>query len=521
MSLFDILKQTAPDNFINIVLAKVNNRVRSLQEELSEDATIEWISIDTLEGRRSYQQTLCLVLVRAFEELFPNKHLIIDHSLGKGLYCELKKGAFTESMLEALKRQILEIIRNDDPILPVDKSCNGETLKRPATPRSLRTLYPYRCGNTVTCMGYPLLPSAGWLKTFDLKLWTPGMILRLPDEDDINILPPYQEQNKLFEVFHEYGQWMEILGVEYPDDLNRAIEIGEISELIKIAEGLHEKKIASIADQITKQRADARVVLIAGPSSSGKTSFIKRLTIQLRVNGLRPLTVSLDDYFLDRDKTPVDKDGNPDWESIHALNVPRFNQDLKDLLDGEFVRLPVFDFVQGKSNPGPEVQLQNDQPVLIEGLHGLNDELTPEIPASCKFKIYVSALTQLNLTPYLRVPTSDVRLLRRLVRGYKFRGHSAEDTLSMWRLVRLGEEKYIFPFQESANVIFNSSIIYEPNVFRDLAAPLLEAVSEDNPCFPEAERILRLLYAFEPIVWDQVPRNSILREFIGGSSFNY
>ncbi|NQT25536.1 nucleoside kinase, partial [candidate division KSB1 bacterium] len=216
-----------------------------------------------------------------------------------------------------------------------------------------------------------------------------------------------------------------------------------------------------------------------------------------------------------------DSEGNPDWESVNALDVPHFNQDLKAMLAGETVQLPVFDFVTGKSTPGPKVQLETDQPVLIEGLHGLNDELTREIPVSCKYKIFVSALTQLNLTPYLRVPTSDVRLLRRLVRGYKFRGHSAEQTLEMWRLVRLGEEKYIFPFQETADVIFNSSIVYELNALRDLAAPLLEAVPEEHPCFPESERILHLLYAFEPIVWDQVPRNSILREFVGGSSFDY
>ncbi|NQT26585.1 nucleoside kinase, partial [candidate division KSB1 bacterium] len=310
--LLDILKQVKPDIPHAIVLAKVNNHIRSLREEISDNAAIEWISINALEGRRSYQLTLCLVLVRAFEELYPKKQLIIDHSLGKGLYCQMKgEESFSQAMLRELKLHMVETIGQDDPIEPDEKLSDTTSEKEAFGLKPLATMYPYRCGKTTTCMGYPLLPSAGWLKTFDLVLWAPGMILRLPDEDNINVLPPYQEQKKLFQVFHEYGQWVEILGIEHPDELNRAIETGEISELIKIAEGLHEKKIASIADEIAKRKHDTRIVLIAGPSSSGKTSFIKRLTIQLRVNGLRPLTMSLDDYFLDRERTPMDSEGNP------------------------------------------------------------------------------------------------------------------------------------------------------------------------------------------------------------------
>jgi len=521
--LIDRLHETVREHPDSIVLAKVNNRLRSLHEIVDANARIEWIRLESPEGRRSYQQTLCLILLRAAEELFPEKKLLIDHSLGKGLYCQLlNEEPCTDRIIGEIKNQMLEIISANEPVIPESDACPDDKTTRTNKNIIRRAgLLPYRCGNTIACMNYPLLPLTGWLKTFDLRPREPGMILCLPDEENINVLPPFENQEKLFQVFHEYGRWLDILGIETPEDINRAIQTGEIGDLVKIAEGLHEKKIAYIADEIQSGRKERRIILIAGPSSSGKTTFIKRLEIQLRVNGMRPMAISLDDYFLDRDKTPRDKEGNPDFESLRAIDVERFNRDLEDLLAGGEVRLPRFDFVAGKSMHGGLSRLAPGEPVLIEGLHGLNDALTPDIPQEHKYKIYVSALTQLNLMPHLRIPTSDVRLLRRLIRGFKFRGHHAEATLTQWQLVRMGEEKYIFPFQEDADVIFNSSIVYELNVLRTLTAPLLEAVPEDHDCFPEAERILRLLFAFDPITPDEVPRNSILREYIGDSAFRY
>ena len=468
-----------------------------------------------MEGHRAYQQTLSLVLVRAQEEIFPDKKIIIDHSLGTGLYCRLNNGeSCSDLMIKSLKNHMLEIIAANESILPRPEACHLGPPEKP-------TLMSYQCGNTVTCMGYPLLPTTGWLKTFNLRHWNKGMILCLPDPENINVLPAFKKHPKLFDVFNEYGRWLEILGIEYPHDLNEAIHNETISDLIKIAEGLHEKKIATIADQIKSHQDRFRVILIAGPSSSGKTSFTKRLGIQLRVNGLFPISIGLDDYFLDRDQTPRDEDGNPDYESVKALNIPLFNQNMNDLLAGKTVQLPRFDFKTGQSVGGETKHLSLNQPILIEGLHALNDNLTQEIAPENKYKIYVSALTQLNLTPHLRIPTSDVRLMRRLIRGHNFRGYKAEETLAQWRSVRMGEERYIFPYQETANVMFNSSIVYELNLLRHLAAPLIETVPKDHVCYPEAERILKLLYAFDPLTADEIPPTSILREFIGGSSFHY
>lgn len=513
--LIDLLELEHPKNQKAIVLASVNNHNCSLHDVVREDATVRWIPLDSIEGHRAYQQTLSLVLIRAQQETFPDKSIIIDHSLGTGLYCKLSNGEpCSDLMIKGLKNHMLEIIAANEPIHPVVDSCEPSQY-------DTTSLVSYQSGDTITCMGYPLLPTTGWLKTFDLKHWNKGMILCLPDPENINVLPAFKKNPKLFKVFDEYGQWMEILGIEYPEDLNRAIRSGEISDLIKIAEGLHEKKIASIADEIKSKKDLYRLILIAGPSSSGKTSFTKRLTIQLRVNGLRPISIGLDDYFLDRDKTPKDEDGNPDYESVNALDIPLFNQNMNDLMAGKTVHLPRFDFKSGKSVDGETVQLSPNQPVLIEGLHALNDDLTKDIAPENKYKIYVSALTQLNLTPHLRIPTSDVRLMRRLIRGHNFRGYSASETLAQWRSVRMGEERYIFPFQETADAMFNSSIIYELNLLKNLAIPLIKAVPQDNPCFPEAERIIKLLAAFEPLPGDEIPPTSILREFIGGSSFHY
>lgn len=529
--LFEILEFLRLDKDPNIVLANANNVIHSLHDSLEEDCTLEWITIQSPEGRRSYQQTLCLLLIWASKELFPEGQLLIDHSLGQGLYCEFQNGTqLNPKRVRQIAQQMQQIIDIHEPIVPV-KTPRKKALARmklmgedPAwlagNPEKIN-LTLYRCGPIRDYLGYPLLPNSGLLSVFDLQYYKSGLILRPPDEHDLSVLAPRVKQKKLFQVFHEYRHWQTILGTDKTSDINKKVVDKSIFDVVKIAEGLHEKKIAEIAEIIRKKKRFLRIILIAGPSSSGKTTFTKRLAIQLRVIGLKPVALSLDNYFVDRDKTPLNENGQLDFESIKAINIPRFNKDLNNLLLGNKVQLPKYDFLKGKSIEGDIWQLKPDQPILIEGLHGLNQELTESIPQRKKLKIYVSALTQMNITSHMRVPTSDIRLLRRLIRGQKFRGHHPTETIMQWRLVRLGEEKYIFPFQETADIIFNSSLTYEPSVLRVLAKPLLESVPQTELAYSEARRIHELLCCFLPLSPKVVPLNSILREFIGGSSFSY
>ncbi|MBN1896010.1 nucleoside kinase [bacterium] len=525
------LRKEKPESASPIVLAKVNDRIRDLAEPLPARCSLEWIELDSPPGRRAYELTLCLVLIHAVNRLYPAKRLIIDHSLGLGFFCkDGDEKAMRLTEISRIRDEMKRIIRRKEKITPVtlprEKALsllNGCGIKprwigfrNPGEPLTL-----HRLGETVDYMGHPLLPSTEFLEVFDLVSEPPGMILRLPDEEDRHRLPPYKAQKKLLGVFQEYGLWEHIVGINNPGDLNRASDENGISRLIKIAEGLHEKRIAALADRAMRIGSVRRIILISGPSSSGKTTFTKRLDIQLRVNGARPLSISLDDYFLDRSKTPLDQEGKPDYESLHALDIRRFNRDLAALLQGRKVRVPRYDFIKGVSDRGPELVLEAGHPVIVEGLHSLNDELTPDFPRRMKFKIYASDLTQLNITDHLRVPTSDVRLLRRMIRDCQFRNHSVQDTLKNWPAVRRGENRHIFPFQEKADEVFNSTLCYEIGVLRKPAMRLLKTVEPDHPEFPEAVRLRYLLDSFLDIPGDWVPPNSILREFIGGSSFEY
>lgn len=526
----EILEYFRPPRWEEVVLAKVNHRLQSLHEPIDEPCSIQWIYLESPEGIKAYQFTLCLLLVRAVEELFPQDRIVIDHSLGKGFFCEFKSGrSISRRMIRKIKSQMWKIIQKNDLILPVRFSRKEIELHWNRTgekggwfiesAETLTTLF--RCGGTTDYFAYPLLPSTGRIKSFDLVPWHHGMILWMPDNAPLDRLPKFVPHPKLFQIFSEFGRWEKILGVSTAVDLNKVVAEGEISDLIKIAEGLHEKKIAFLADTIAQEKKRCRVVLIAGPSSSGKTTFTKRLHVQLRVNGLFPLVISLDDYFLDRAKTPLDNDGKPDYESIRAVDLDQFYADLVALLEGKAVQIPKYDFHQGIRTPGPVVHVESGHPILIEGLHALNEDFVEMVPCKGKYKIYVSALTQLNITDHLRVSTSDIRLLRRLIRDSQFRNHSAWDTLSTWPLVRRGEEKYIFPFQEKSDVFFNSALTYEPCILRVFAEPLLEAIPKSHPYYFEADRIFQLLKTFLPVSPDEVPPTSILREFIGGSSFRY
>jgi uridine kinase len=526
----EILNFFRPDRPEEIALARVDHELRSLNETLEENCLIDWIPLRSPEGWRAYQTTLCLILIRAAAECVPDRILVIDHSIGKGLYCEWKSGRKAGRWkIRAIRRRMEEIIRRDEIIepllLPRDEAEAGLERLGSSETGFLEAGRPRvamaGCGKSVELFDSPLLPSSGRIRAWDLIAWHSGMILRFPDERNLETLPPFVPQRRLFRVFNESGEWEKIQGIRYAADLNRIIAAGAASDLIRIAEGLHEKKVARIADAIALKRRRMRLILIAGPSSSGKTTFTKRLNVQLRVNGLRPLMISLDDYFLDREKTPVGDDGKPDYEAVGAVDISRFNRDLSDLMAGRDIALPRYDFTTGRRVAGPAARIEPGHPILVEGLHALNGRLTEALPERAKFRIYVSALTQLNLTDHMRVATSDIRFLRRLIRDAQFRNHSALDSLSTWPLVRRGEEKYIFPFQERSHVIFNSALSYEPSVLRAYGEPLLEQTPKIHPDYPEAWRLLRLLRSFTPVSPAEVPPTSIIREFIGGSSFTY
>jgi uridine kinase len=530
-TLLEILEYDRPTQQEKIVLAKVNHRLAMLRQKVEDDCEISWLTKTSQEGIRSYQQTLSLVFLSVTKDLLPESDVYIDHSLENGLYCILKGNIpLSVRIVKKIKAQMEAMIQEDKIIVPkkiplkdalIHLKKQGEKPAWHLGNKDLTYLLLYRLGEVVEYLLYPPFPSTRYLANFDLVYWPPGMILRFPDFPNFDSIPPLMMQKKLFKVFQEYGQWEKILGIQKVSDLNEAILSKEIFDLIKIAEGLHEKKITSIADIILEKKKNLKLALIAGPSSSGKTTFAKRLLVQLKVNEMKPLAVSLDDYFLDRKETPRDENGNYDFESLKAIDVARFNNDLKSLLNGNKTILPIYDFKEGIQTPGLTVQLGPDQLLMIEGLHCLNERLTEVIPKQNKLKIYTSDLTQLNITNHLRVSTSDVRLLRRIIRGYRFRGHSASHTLENWLLVRQGEEKYIFPFQEQADIIFNSSLMYELSILRVFTKKLLEEIPPRDPTYSEAQRLLDLILHFLPISPKEVPTNSILREFIGGSSFHY
>lgn len=367
---------------------------------------------------------------------------------------------------------------------------------------------------------YPLVPSTGYLDNFKLHYHFPGFVLLYPTLANPNKVEKFIDQPKLADIFYDYEKLGDILKVGFVPDLNDHIEKDEYGELIRISEGLHEKNIAKIADQIASHKELKRIILIAGPSSSGKTTLTKRLSTQLRINGLNPVSVSTDDYFVNRDKTPLDENGNYDFESLHAINLKLFNDHLVRLMRGEKVRLPKFNFKKGVREKSDTVlELNSDQPILIEGIHSLNNKLTEFIPEDHKYKIFVSALTQLNIDMQNRIPTSDTRLIRRIVRDNLFRGHSAYETIEMWGRVRKGEEVNIYPYQENADVMFNSALIYELSVLKNCAVPLLEEIGRENTYYYEAKRLLEVLDCFKNMPFEDIPKTSILREFIGGSAY--
>jgi uridine kinase len=527
----DIAKIVSHDKHKNILGARINNEIKHLNYIIDKDCTVEFFDITNIDGLRIYMRTLTFIYIKACKDIFEDCEITIEHSLSKGIYSEIhKKRKLSLKDIEDIKNRMKEIIDSDIEIkrerITIKEA--EKIFTRQGMDDKLKLLkyrekeyiHVYNLdGYYDTFYGY-LTPSTGYINKFDLRYYHPGVIIQFPRKESNFNIPKFEEQNKLAKIFKESEEWGDILEVGYVGALNEKIEDGSFEEIIRISEALHEKKIAYIADRITKDD-DIRVVLIAGPSSSGKTTFTERLAIQLKVNGKKPISISIDDYFVNREDTPRKENGEYDFESIEAIDVKKFNEDLIKLMDGEIVELPTYNFITGRREyRGRRVQIDKDQPILIEGIHGLNEKLTSLIPHKNKFKIYVSALTQLNIDRHNRIPTTDTRLIRRIVRDSKYRGNTALMTLKLWNSVRDGEEKNIFPYQEEADVMFNSALAYELAVLKKYAVPLLKEIDSASEYYSESKRLLKFLNYFKSAEYEfAIPNTSIIREFIGGSCF--
>lgn len=517
------------DGPVPAIAALVNGELRELTYPLQSDARVDPVFLSNSDGVRIYRRSLSFLLVAAARELFPDAHIFVDHSLPfGGFFCQVRdRETFTTEELAQLESRMRQIVAEDAPItrecVPLDEAiqmfrARGENEKVRLLERRQKgylSLYNLR-GTRDYFHGY-MVPSAGYLRYFAIHPWASGFVLQYPRRHWPTELRPVRDYPQLTAIFHEYGKWLHLLGVESVSGLNEAIADGRIRETILVSEALHEQRIAQIVGLIARWRGEVRLVLVAGPSAAGKTTFSKRLSIQLLARGIRPFSLELDNYFVDREKTPRDEHGEYDFEVLEALDVPLFNRHLLALMRGEKVQLPRFDFKTGHREKGEIVQLEPAHIIIVEGIHALNPQLVPSLPKECTFRIFLSALTQLNIDRHNRVPTTDTRLVRRLVRDATYRGYTAEETLKRWESVRRGEKRHIFPYQEHADVMFNSALVYELSVLKPLAEPLLLQVEPSSPRRVEAKRLLAFLKWFEPCGTDLIPDNSILREFIGGS----
>lgn len=516
---------------IQVVAAKVDNKIQELGYELKRDCRVEFVDLTTEDGIRIYIRGLSFIFIRACKELYPECRVSIEHSMSKGLYCEVY-GDFTltPSKVKRIDKRMRQIVELDEPFTRYMASKDeAETIFKDMgfydkldilEYRPEDYVHLYRCGwMTDYLYGY-MVPRTGYLKTFELMFYLPGVILRHPTVETKGQIPVFEDSPNLYKVFREAEKWSQSIHVGNVAQLNKKIQEGKGGDLIRICEAHLENQIAGIADEINAHADRIRLILIAGPSSSGKTTFAQRLRVQLMVNGLNTIPISMDDYFHNRDDIPIDENGERDLESIDIIDVDLFNEQITAMIQGEEVEIPRYNFQSGQREYlGNKVKLAPDQLIIVEGIHALNDRLTAMIPSSNKYKIYISALTQLNLDNHNRIPTTDTRLIRRMVRDYQFRGASIEETLNMWANVRRGEEKNIFPFQEHADVMLNTALIYELAVLKPYILPLLEEFDRDNPYYIEVNRLKKFMKYFVSLEADEIPNNSILREFIGGSCF--
>ena len=514
------------------VSARVNNKVEGMHYRVYNSKDVEFLDMTSSSGSRAYTRTLFFVLCKAVQDIYPNTDVVIDIPVSNGFYVDIRLGRpVVEEDVNILRRRMQEIIDakmpirrymvpTEDAIALFQEKGDVEKVKLLKTSGSIYTTY-YKIGEYVDFYYGTLLTNTSGLYLFGLEKYYDGMLLRIPSLKDPDKLGEMTKQDKMFDIFKEHHRWQDILGIRTVGDFNQAIDAGHATDIINISEALQEKKIANIAEDIAN-RQGVKLVLLAGPSSSGKTTSCKRLSIQLAVNGLKPLQISLDDYFVDRDKTPKDDNGEYDFESIYALNLDLLNEQFNALFRGEEVELPKYDFPSGKSvKSGKKLKMEPNNVLVVEGIHALNPELTAHIPQEQIYRVYASALTTILLDNHNYIPTTDNRLLRRIIRDYKYRGVSAQETIHRWPSVRTGENKWIFPYQENADAMFNTAMLYELSVIKMQAEPLLQQVPENCEEHAEAYRLLKFLKYFKGIPYNNLPPTSLLREFLGGSSFHY
>ncbi len=514
------------------VSAKVNNKVEGMHYRVYNNKDIEFLDMCTSSGSRAYTRTLFFVLCKAVQDLYPGHDVVIDIPVSNGFYVDVRlERDVTADDVDSIRKRMQEIVDarmpirrymvpTEDAIALFEEKGDVEKVKLLRTSGSLYTTY-YKIGEYVDFYYGTLLTNTSQLYLFGLEKYYDGMLLRIPSLKNPDELGEVTRQDKMFEIFKEHHHWQDIIGIRTVGDFNAAVDAGHATDIINISEALQEKKIAQIAEQIAA-RPEVKLVLLAGPSSSGKTTSCKRLSIQLAVNGLKPLQISLDDYFVDRERTPKDENGEYDYESIYALDLQKINDQFNALFRGEEVELPKYDFPSGKSKKsGKRLKMNDNNVLVVEGIHALNPELTAQIPNEQIFRVYASALTTILLDNHNYIPTTDNRLLRRIIRDYKYRGVSAQDTIHRWPSVRAGENKWIFPFQENADAMLNTAMLYELAVIKMQAEPLLEQVPENCDEYAEAYRLLKFLKYFKGIPFNNLPPTSLLREFLGGSSFHY
>lgn len=531
LSLEKIKNKIKNDRHNCIVSALINNTVQDLSVIPPAGSEIDFLNISDVLGNRIYRRSLILLMIYAVYDLFPEGKISVNHSINNGIYCELNKNKLLQQDdVKKIENRMWELVEEDCPIeskkysfSEAKKILNAQGFKDKVDilkQQDKETYKLYRIKDYHDYLYYNMVPSTKYLDKFKLHYSFPGFVLLFPQRDNPDNVPEFKDQPKLGKVIMDYEKFGQIMGVSYANQLNKRIEQEEYSEIIKIAEAMQEKKISQIADEIEKNIKEKKVILIAGPSSSGKTTFSQRLSIQLRITGLFPVRISLDNYFRDRKNTPQDEEGNYSFEDLEAIDLNLLNNHLIKLLQGEKVEIPKYNFEKGKKEfTGKRIKLNKNQPIILEGIHGLNNQLTNVIPDEHKFKIYVSALTQINIDSHNRIPTTDTRKIRRLIRDHKFRGHGVIDTLRLWPSVREGEDKNIFPFQENADIMFNSALVYELPVLKKYALPLLKKINQDCEMYYEAQRLIEILECFKTLETQEIPLNSLLREFIGQSNF--
>lgn len=531
-TLFDIFSAFDLKMTHGPVSARVNNKVEGMHYRVYNSKDVEFLDMTSSSGSRVYTRTLFFVLCKAVQDIYPATDVVIDIPVSNGFYVDIRLGRpVVDEDVNIIRRRMQEIIDARMPIrrftVPTEEAValfqekgDVEKVKLLKTSGSIYTTY-YKIGDYVDYYYGTLLTNTSQLYLFGLEKYYDGMLLRIPSLKNPDVLGEMTRQDKMFEIFKEHHRWQSILGIRTVGDFNQAIDANHSTDIINISEALQEKKIAKIAEEIASRKC-VKLVLLAGPSSSGKTTSCKRLSIQLAVNGLKPLQISLDDYFVDREKTPKDASGEYDYESIYALDLDLINEQFNALFRGEEVELPKYDFQSGKSKKsGNKLKMNDNNVLVVEGIHALNPELTAHIPQEQIFRVYASALTTILLDNHNYIPTTDNRLLRRIIRDYKYRGVSAQETIHRWPSVRAGENKWIFPFQENADAMLNTAMLYELAVIKTQAEPLLQQVPENCEEYAEAYRLLKFLKYFKGIPYNNLPPTSLLREFLGGSSFHY